>query len=102
MMWVSSIMDGNRQEGKWLAIERKALKWVKVNNALPKDHINESLSQTPSSPMVSIITYTNIVAYIIACTNIVICIIICTNIVTCIIVCTNIVTYIIVYIIINY
>ncbi len=26
-------MDGNRQEGKWLDVERKALKWAKVNNA---------------------------------------------------------------------
>jgi hypothetical protein len=29
-------MDGNTQEGKQLAIERKALKWVKANNAPPK------------------------------------------------------------------
>jgi hypothetical protein len=36
-MWVSSIMDGNKQERKRLAIERKALKWViKANNAPPK------------------------------------------------------------------
>jgi len=35
MMWVSSTMDGNRQEGKWLIIECKALKWVKENNVPP-------------------------------------------------------------------
>jgi hypothetical protein len=35
-MWVSSTMDGNRQEGKWLIIEYNALKWAKVNSALPK------------------------------------------------------------------
>jgi hypothetical protein len=35
MMWMSSTMDGNRQEGKWLIIECKALKWVKPNNAPP-------------------------------------------------------------------
>jgi hypothetical protein len=28
-------MDGNRQEGKWLVIERKALKWAKANSAPP-------------------------------------------------------------------
>jgi len=36
MMWISSIMDGNKQEGKWLAIKCKGLKWVKTNNAPPK------------------------------------------------------------------
>jgi hypothetical protein len=36
MMWASSIMDGNRQEGKWLVIERKALKWAKTNSAPPQ------------------------------------------------------------------
>jgi hypothetical protein len=36
MMWVSFAMDGNRQEGKWLVVEHKALKWVKANNAPPK------------------------------------------------------------------
>jgi hypothetical protein len=36
MMWVSFIMDGNKQEGKWLAVECKALKWVNANNAPPK------------------------------------------------------------------
>jgi hypothetical protein len=34
-------MDGNRQEGKWLTIESKALKWAKANNAPPKDHLDE-------------------------------------------------------------
>jgi hypothetical protein len=29
-------MDGNKQKEKQLAIERKALKWVKANNAPPK------------------------------------------------------------------
>jgi hypothetical protein len=36
MMWMLSIMDGNIIEGKWLAIEHKALKWTKANNAPPK------------------------------------------------------------------
>jgi hypothetical protein len=36
MMWVSSTMDGNRQEGKWLAIEHKALKWANANSAPSK------------------------------------------------------------------
>ncbi len=36
MMWVSSIMDKNRQENKLLIIKCKYLKWVKVNNTLPK------------------------------------------------------------------
>jgi hypothetical protein len=31
MMWVSFAMDGNKQEGKWLVIEHKALKWAKTN-----------------------------------------------------------------------
>jgi hypothetical protein len=35
MMWVASVMDGNKQERKWLIIERKALKWVNVNSAPP-------------------------------------------------------------------
>ncbi len=35
-MWMSSTMDGNKQEGKWLTIEHKALKWAKANNAPPK------------------------------------------------------------------
>ncbi len=35
-MWVSFVMDGNRQEKKWLIIKLKALKWTNVNNALPK------------------------------------------------------------------
>jgi hypothetical protein len=36
MMWVLYAMDGNRQEGKQLVIKCNALKWTKVNNALPK------------------------------------------------------------------
>jgi len=36
MIWVSSIIDGNRQEGKWLVVEHKALKWAKANNGPPK------------------------------------------------------------------
>ncbi len=36
MMWVSSTMDGNRQEKKWLAIKRKGLKWTNVNSGPPK------------------------------------------------------------------
>jgi hypothetical protein len=36
MMWMSSTMDRNRQEGKWLAIEHSALKWIKANNAPSK------------------------------------------------------------------
>ncbi len=31
MMWVSSTMDGNKQEKKSLIIKCKSLKWVKVN-----------------------------------------------------------------------
>ncbi len=42
MMWVSFVMDGNRQEGKWLTIKPKALKWPKVNNPPSKDHLDES------------------------------------------------------------
>jgi hypothetical protein len=33
MMWMSSTMDGNRQEGKSLTIECEALKWAKTNSA---------------------------------------------------------------------
>jgi hypothetical protein len=40
MMWMSFVMEGNIQERKWLAIECKALKWVKANNAPPKDHLD--------------------------------------------------------------
>jgi len=43
MMWVSFAMDRNKQEGKWLALERNALKWVKANNVPPKDHLNEKM-----------------------------------------------------------
>jgi hypothetical protein len=35
-------MDGNKQDGKWLFAEHKALKWVKANNAPPKDHLDNS------------------------------------------------------------
>jgi hypothetical protein len=35
MMWTSCAMDGNKQDGKWLIVECKALKWVKSNNAPP-------------------------------------------------------------------
>jgi hypothetical protein len=34
-MWMPSIMDGNKQEGKWLVVEHKALKWANVNSAPP-------------------------------------------------------------------
>jgi len=37
---VSFAMDGNRQEGKWLTIKHKTLKWAKVNSAPPKDHFD--------------------------------------------------------------
>jgi hypothetical protein len=33
---VSYTMDGNRQEGKQLIIERSVLKWIKVNYAFLK------------------------------------------------------------------
>jgi hypothetical protein len=36
MMWMSFVMDGNRQKGKWLIIKPNALKWTKANNAPPK------------------------------------------------------------------
>jgi hypothetical protein len=35
MMWVSSTMDTNRQERKWLVVECKTLKCVKANYVLP-------------------------------------------------------------------
>jgi hypothetical protein len=35
MMWMSFVMDGNIQEGKWLDVECKALKWAIVNSASP-------------------------------------------------------------------
>jgi hypothetical protein len=35
MMWVSSIMHGKKQEGKWLDVKHKALKWATENNAPP-------------------------------------------------------------------
>jgi hypothetical protein len=40
MIWVSSIMNGKKQNGKWLVVECKALKWAKTNNAPPRD-LNE-------------------------------------------------------------
>ncbi len=36
MMWMPSAMDGNRQDGKWLAVKGNALRWIKENNAPPK------------------------------------------------------------------
>jgi hypothetical protein len=43
MMWMLSTVDGNRQKGKLLVIECKALKWAKANNAPPlKDHLDKS------------------------------------------------------------
>jgi hypothetical protein len=36
MMWMSSTMDGSKQEGKWLIIKCKTLKLTKTNNAPPK------------------------------------------------------------------
>jgi hypothetical protein len=36
MMWMSCIMDGNKQKGKWLVVKNNALKWAKMNGALPK------------------------------------------------------------------
>jgi hypothetical protein len=43
---MSFAMKGNRQEGKLLTVERKALKWAKANNAPPppnppKDYFDE-------------------------------------------------------------
>jgi hypothetical protein len=36
MMWMPFAIDGNRQRGKWLVVEHKALKWTKMNNAFPR------------------------------------------------------------------
>ncbi len=36
MMWVSFIIDGNKEEGKRLTIKRKVLKWARANSAPPK------------------------------------------------------------------
>jgi len=36
MMWMPFAIDGNRQKGKWLVVEHKALKWTKMNNAFPR------------------------------------------------------------------
>jgi len=38
MMWMSYIMDGNRQEGKQLIIKCNELRQIMP---LPKDHLNE-------------------------------------------------------------
>ncbi len=35
MMWMSSVIDGNRQEGKWLVVEHRALKWAKTTSGPP-------------------------------------------------------------------
>jgi hypothetical protein len=32
-MWMSFVMDGNKQDGKLLVIKRKGLKWAKMNDA---------------------------------------------------------------------
>ncbi len=32
MMWMSFVMDGNKQEEKWLVIKCKTLKWSNTNN----------------------------------------------------------------------
>ncbi len=36
MMWMSFVMDGNKQKSKELIVKHKALKWVKTNSAFPK------------------------------------------------------------------
>ncbi len=36
MTWMSFAMDENKQEGKWLVVKQEALKWPKLNSALPK------------------------------------------------------------------
>jgi hypothetical protein len=36
MMWMSSTMDGNKKERKWVVVKCKALKWAKANKTLPK------------------------------------------------------------------
>ncbi len=41
MMRVLIAMDRNRQKGKWLAIEHKALKWAKKNSNTPKDYLDK-------------------------------------------------------------
>jgi hypothetical protein len=32
MMWISFVMDGNKQKRNWLIIKHNALKWIKANN----------------------------------------------------------------------
>jgi hypothetical protein len=32
MMWMSSVMDGNRQEEKLIVVKHKALKWTIANS----------------------------------------------------------------------
>jgi hypothetical protein len=36
MMWMSSTINGKKQEGKWLIVERNVQRWTKAINALPK------------------------------------------------------------------
>jgi len=36
MMWMSFVMDGNKQEAKSLVRKHNALRWAKANNAPPK------------------------------------------------------------------
>jgi hypothetical protein len=35
-MWISSAMDGNKQKGKWLVVEYKALKLLKQTMPPPQ------------------------------------------------------------------
>jgi hypothetical protein len=35
MIWMSFAMDENKQERKQLVVKWKALKWLKMNSALP-------------------------------------------------------------------
>ncbi len=39
MMWMSFTMGWNRQEGKWLIVDHKALKWVNANSAPTIGHL---------------------------------------------------------------
>jgi hypothetical protein len=41
MMWMLFTMDGNKQEGKWLIVKCKAIKWANINSALLGDHLDE-------------------------------------------------------------
>ncbi len=40
MIWVSSTMDGNIKEDKWLPIEHKILKWLMQIVPFPRVHLN--------------------------------------------------------------